>query len=60
MFSTYDAQTDGDEQQRLEVFLDGKPDEEGSHRNHDQIPDRGIGKGRIGQKFLKVLNDKLS
>ena len=43
-----DAQSDGDEQQRLEVFLDGEPDEEGSHHNHDQVPDRRIGKGRVG------------
>ena len=55
-----DAQSDGDEQQRLEVFLDGEPDKEGSHHNHDQVPDRRIGKGGVGQEFMKVLYDKLS
>ena len=55
-----DTQSDGYEQQWLEVLLNGEPDEEGSHCNHDEVPDSGIGKGRIGQELLKILYDKLS
>ena len=55
-----DAQSDGDEQQRLEILFDGEPDKEGSHRNHNEVPDGSIGEGRIGQELMEVLYDKLS
>ena len=53
-----DAKTNGNEQQWLEVFLDGKPDEEGSHSNHNEVWPRGIGEARIGQELIKVGYDE--
>ena len=48
----------GNEQQRLEIFLDGEPDEEGSHGNHNEVGYRRIGETRIGEELIKVANDE--
>ena len=55
-----DAQSDGDEQQRLKVFLDGEPDEEGSHSNHNEVGYRGIGEARVRQELIEVGYDEFS
>ena len=55
-----DTQSDGYKQQRLKVLLDGKPDEEGAYRYHDEVSHRCIGKCCIGEELMEVLYDKLS
>ena len=54
-----DAQSDGNKQQRLEVFLDGEPDEEGSHDYHDEVTYRHVGKARVGQELIEVFYDEI-
>ena len=53
--SENDAQTNRNEQQRLEVFLDCKLDEHGSHHNHNEVSCRCIGKTSVGKKLSEIL-----
>ena len=50
-----DTQSDGHQQQGLEVFLDGKIDEQGAYGYHDEVAHRGIGKACVGEKLVEVL-----
>ena len=55
-----DAKSDGHQQQRLKVFLDGKPDEEGSHGNHNEVGYRGIGEARVCQELIEIVYEEFS
>ena len=44
------TQTDRNQKQRLEILLDGQPQEERTHQYHDPIPQLGICKARIGEE----------
>ena len=55
-----DTQADGNEQQGLKVLLDGQPDEEGTHCDHNEVAHGGIGKCRVGQELIEILYDELS
>ena len=55
-----DTQADGNEQQGLKVLLDGEPDEEGAHCNHNEVTHRCIGECCVGKELIKVLYDELS
>ena len=51
-----DTQSDRDEQQGLEILFDGEVDEYSTHRNHNEVTCRGIGKASVGKELIKVLN----
>ena len=51
-----DTQSDRDEQQRLEILLDCKVDENSTHHNHNEVTGSGIGKASVGKELIKVLN----
>ena len=57
--SKNNTQTDGHQQKRLEIFLDGKIDKDSSHYYHNQVTHRGIGKACIGEKLVEIVDDKL-
>ena len=54
------AKSDRNQQQGLEVLLDGKPDEEGAYCYHNEVAYSGVSKRRVGEELIEVLNDKLS
>ena len=50
----YDAQTNRNEQQRLEILLNGKPEQEASHEDHNEVAPRSIGEACICKELVEV------
>lgn len=54
-----DAQTYRYEQERLKVFLYGKPDEEYADNNHYQVSDFGVGKAGVCEEIEEVVSKEI-
>jgi hypothetical protein len=52
--SQNDAKTNWDEEQWLEVLLNGQPDEEGAHSNHDDVGPLHVGKTRVSKEVSEL------